>query len=256
MIIDSHCHLDRVDLTPFEGSILRVLEAAKALGVEKVLCVSIDRENFQQVLSLAHTYEHVYASVGVHPTETGIETVSYDWLMSHAQDPKVVAIGETGLDYYHEPIQADLQKASFEVHLQAAIAADKPVIIHTRMANQDTIAQLKPYAGRLRGVFHCFTESWEMAKAGLDLGLYISFSGILTFKNASELRDVAWKIPLDRLLVETDAPYLTPHPFRGKPNHPGLTRYVVETLARLKGMPWEDMAAITTQNACDLFRFP
>jgi TatD DNase family protein len=253
MIIDSHCHLDRVDLTPFNGSVDAVLEAAHSLGVMKMICVCIDKENFHAVHQLANRYPSVYASVGVHPTEWEGEQPSYEWLLEQAQQPKVVAIGESGLDYYHEPVNPIQQQARFDMHLQAAVASQKPIIIHTRQANEDTIRMLKPYAGKVQGVFHCFTETWEMAKAGLDLGLYISFSGIVTFKNAEALREVARKVPVDRLLVETDAPYLTPAPFRGKPNHPGLTRYVVEALAALRQCSCDELAAQTTRNAERLF---
>ena len=252
MIVDSHCHLDRIDLSVFDGSLEKALLAAKTLGVTHALCVCIDMENFEAVRIIAETHENVYASVGVHPTEQeGIEP-DVSMLIQKACHPKVIAIGETGLDYFHQPARVALQQARFHTHIEASQATQKPLIIHTRQANQDTIQILKDHHVNA-GVFHCFTESWEMAKAGLDLGLYISFSGILTFKNAESLREVALKVPLDRLLVETDAPYLTPAPFRGKANHPGLTRYVVEALAQLRKMSVEEISKITTENFERLF---
>lgn len=255
ILVDSHCHLDRLDLSPFDGCMEQALLSAKALDVNHVLSVCVDIENADTVIKLAQQYDNVYASVGKHPCETeGIEP-TVQTLCQLAQPEKVIAIGETGLDYYRSEVGEDMrwQHDRFEVHIEAAKQLNLPTIIHTRCARKDTIAILKSTdAGP--GVFHCFTESWEMAKAGLDLGFYISFSGILTFKNATELQDVAQKVPLDRILVETDAPYLTPAPYRGKANQPGYTHYVAQKLAELRGLSYETICQQTTENFCRLFR--
>ncbi len=258
-LVDSHCHIDRVDLAPFEHSLENMLQATNELGVEHMICVCIDLENFPAVHSLAVNYKNIYCSVGVHPTEVGVIEPDLSSLITLGALPKVVAIGETGLDYYRageegEGGQNNHQKSRFLVHIQAAKTLKKPLIIHTRMAREDTIDLLKAESDT-QGVFHCFTEDWAMAKAGLDLGYYISFSGIVTFKNAKELQEVAKKIPLDRLLIETDAPYLTPAPYRGKPNYPGNVHYVAKYLAELRGETYEDFALATTSNARRLFGF-
>ncbi|MDF2691322.1 MAG: DNAase [Gammaproteobacteria bacterium] len=251
-LVDSHCHLDRLDLTAFDGDLSKVIAAAKALGVYHMLCVCVEMENFASVIKIAEQFKEVHASVGKHPDEhEGIEP-SVEMLIEKASHPKVVAIGETGLDYYRDHDKAK-QMQRFAVHIEAAKRTQKPLIIHTRQAREDTIAMLKSeQAGP--GVFHCFTEDYAMAKQGLDLGFYISFSGILTFKNAEMLKEVAKKIPLDRILVETDAPYLTPVPFRGKANQPGYTRYVAEYIAALKAVDYAEVARITTQNFTELFK--
>jgi TatD DNase family protein len=256
-LVDSHCHLERVDLAPFDHDFDKMLEATHQLGVETLLCVSIDLESFPAIHSIARRYPHIYCSVGVHPTEEGVEEPSLERLMTLGRGEKVVAIGETGLDYYRleagrETAQKALQRTRFECHVEAANQLQKPLIIHTRMAQADTLAVLRQCAKKA-GVFHCFTEDWEMAKAGLDLGFYISFSGIVTFKNATELQAVAKKIPLDRLLIETDAPYLTPVPYRGKPNYPGNVHYVAKFLAEIRSESYETIAEKTTENAKELF---
>lgn len=250
-LIDSHCHLDRLDLSAFEGSLQKVLDHAATLDVLKILCVAVDRQNIPAVIALAEQYSHVYASVGQHPTENE-ESLSVEELCTLAQHPKVIAIGETGLDYYHDQTEPLFQQERFIAHIQASQRVAKPLIIHTRAAQQDTLAILQKNKVN-QAVFHCFTETWEMAEAGLDLGLYISFSGILTFKNAADLREVAKKVPLERILVETDAPYLTPVPFRGKANYPGYTRYVAECIAEIKGVSYAEVAAQTTKNFYQLF---
>lgn len=253
MLIDSHCHLDRIDLTQFDGKLENAIAAAKQLGVGHMLCVCIDMENFAAVLAIAEKFPNVSASMGKHPTEwEGIEP-TVEMLIEKAQHPKVIAIGETGLDYFHGAVHERVaQQDRFITHIHAAKQLNKPLIIHTRQAQEDTISVLKQeQAGP--GVFHCFTESWDMAKQGLDLGLYISFSGIVTFKNAIELKEVAKKVPLDRILVETDAPYLTPVPYRGKPNTPGYTRYVAEHIAELRGIDYTTLRDATTANFQRLF---
>lgn len=255
MLIDSHCHLDHIDLGPFGGSFAAAIAAAKAMDVTRMICVSVDWETLPQVLQLAEQFPEVSASVGVHPTADDGVDPTVEMLVAKAQHPKVVAIGETGLDYYRAPTPAEVsvQQMRFRHHIRAAKLTQKPLIIHTRSARADTLRLLKEEANEA-GVFHCFTEDWETAKAGLDLGLYISFSGIVTFKNAQALQEVAKKVPLDRLLVETDAPYLTPAPYRGQPNHPGYTRLVAECIASLRGIPYPEVCAATTENALRLFK--
>jgi TatD DNase family protein len=256
-LIDSHCHIDRVDLSLFDHSTQNMLEASRKLDVTTMICVCIDLESFPTVHSLAKTYPSVYCSVGVHPTEEGVEEPSLESLLERGALDKVVAIGETGLDYFRlsegkVDAQKNTQKSRFLTHIQAAKILKKPLIIHTRLAQMDTIALLKTESS-CRGVFHCFTEDWAMAKAGLDLGYFISFSGIVTFKNATDLQEVAKKIPIDRLLIETDAPYLTPVPHRGKPNYPGNVHYVAKFLAELRGESYEWVARHSTENAKKLF---
>ncbi len=252
-LVDSHCHLDRLDLSPFDGSLAKALEASVQMDVKKMLCISVDMESIPLILSLADQYPMVYASVGVHPSEDEGDEVDPVRLLEYARHSKVIAIGETGLDYHYHTTDQALQRERFIQHIQVAQQCDKPLIIHTRQAQDDTLAILREQAVN-RAVFHCFTESIDMARQGLDLGLYISFSGILTFKNAEPLREVARFVPLDRILVETDAPYLTPMPYRGKPNYPGYTRLVAECLAELKGLPYPDIRDQTTRNFHQLFQ--
>jgi TatD DNase family protein len=252
-LIDSHCHLDRLDLNAFGGSLTTLLKEAEKFDVKRVLCVGVDLENSKTVKEIAQQFTNVYASVGLHPSEDKGEEATVERLIDLGTDPKVVAIGETGLDYHYEYTSQELQQERFVIHIKAAQALKKPLIIHTRKAEDDTLTLLKKHQVHA-GVFHCFTESYEMASAGLDLGLYISFSGIITFKNAEALRMVVKKIPLERILVETDAPYLTPVPYRGKANFPGYTRLVAECIAGLKGIKYEEVAEITTHNFINLFK--
>jgi TatD DNase family protein len=252
-LVDSHCHLDLLDLAPFEGSLDRALEAAAAADVKKILCISVDMEKIPLIVGLAEKYPMVYASVGVHPSEDKGEEVDPIRLLEYAKHPKVIAIGETGLDYYYEFTDRSLQQQRFVQHIQVAQESNKPLIIHTRQAQEDTLAILQEHQVS-QAVFHCFTEGIEMARQGLDLGLYISFSGILTFKNAAALREVARFVPLERILVETDAPYLTPVPYRGQPNYPGYTRLVAECLADLKGLTYPEVRSQTTANFHQLFK--
>ncbi|SMN11966.1 Putative deoxyribonuclease YcfH [uncultured Candidatus Thioglobus sp.] len=252
-IIDSHCHLDRVDLSAFGGSMESMLAHAKTLSVEEFLCVCIDLEHFDDVFSLAKKYPQIYASVGVHPCELDGQDPTVEELLTLADDKNIIAIGETGLDYFHvEKDTADWQRERFRRHIDASNQSGKPMIIHTRNAKADTI-QIMQEEKAEQGVMHCFSEDWETAKAALDLGFYISFSGIITFKSASELRDVAKKVPLDRILVETDAPYLTPVPYRGKPNSPAYTYHTVEKMAEIRGISISEVADATTQNFKQLF---
>ncbi len=254
MLVDSHCHLDRLDLAAHGGSLDAALEAARQRGVRHFLCIGVSAQNTAAVKTLTQHYDDVDCSVGVHPLdlEPGTEP-ALDWLLQELEAPGVVAIGETGLDYHYEPEAALLQQRSFGLHLQAASATGKPVIIHTRAARSDTLAMLREAALPQAGVLHCFTEDWDMAKAALDLGYYISLSGIVTFRNAEALRDVARRVPDHRLLVETDSPYLAPVPHRGKPNLPEYVRDVAEFLAELRGVSFEVLAEQTTDNFKRLF---
>ncbi|HEY1026052.1 MAG TPA: TatD family hydrolase [Pseudomonas sp.] len=254
MLIDSHCHLDRLDLAAHGGSLDVALDAARAAGVGHFLCIGVSADNAATVKGLAERYADVDCSVGVHPLdlEPGAEP-ALDWLLSELAHPKVVAIGETGLDYHYEPESASLQQASFRLHLEAARITGKPVIVHTREARADTLALLREAALPQAGVLHCFTEDWEMARAALDIGFYISLSGIVTFRNAEALREVARQVPADRLLVETDSPYLAPVPHRGKANLPQYVREVAEYLAVLRGISYETLAEQTSNNFRRLF---
>lgn len=254
MLIDSHCHLDRLDLAAHGGSLDAALDAARAAGVGHFLCIGVSADNAATVKGLAERYADVDCSVGVHPLdlEPGAAP-ALDWLLGELAHPKVVAIGETGLDYHYEPESAGLQQASFRLHLEAARITGKPVIVHTREARADTLALLREAALPQAGVLHCFTEDWEMARAALDIGFYISLSGIVTFRNAEALREVARQVPADRLLVETDSPYLAPVPHRGKPNLPQYVREVAEYLAVLRGVSYEILAEQTSSNFKRLF---
>ncbi|WP_444890160.1 TatD family hydrolase [Microbulbifer sp. DLAB2-AA] len=254
MLVDSHCHLDRLKLDKFDGDLDAVLEFARSRGVGKFLCVGISLENADAVVEIASKYEDVVCSVGIHPLDVESGLAGVDELIAMAERPKVVALGETGLDYYYSTDTKETQQQSFIAHLQAAGQVGLPVIVHTRDAREDTIQLIREYGNpQTAGVLHCFTESWEMAKAALDLNYYISLSGIVTFKNAEDLRDVARKLPLDRLLVETDSPYLAPIPYRGKPNVPAYVREVAEFIAELRGISYEQLAEITTENFLRLF---
>jgi TatD DNase family protein len=252
-IIDSHCHIDRVDLDQFGGSMESMLAHAKDLSVEEFLCVCIDLEHFEDVFSLAKAHQQIYASVGVHPVEQVGKDPSVEELLALADHEKIIAIGETGLDYFHvKKDTADWQRERFRRHIATSNQSGKPMIIHTRDAKADTIEIMQQEQAQA-GVMHCFSEDWETAKAALDLGFYISFSGIITFKSASDLREVAKKVPADRLLVETDSPYLTPVPYRGKANSPAYTYYVAEKLAEIRGVSINNIADTTTNNFKQLF---
>ncbi|WP_213876665.1 TatD family hydrolase [Pseudomonas sp. dw_358] len=254
MLVDSHCHLDRLDLAHHDGSLDAALAAARSRGVGHFLCIGVSADNAAAVRDLANRYDDVDCSVGIHPLDVSPGPLpALDWLLGELDHPKVVAIGETGLDYHYEPETAELQRASFELHLQAAAVTGKPVIVHTRAARRDTLDLLRAAQLPQGGVLHCFTEDWDMARAALDLGFYISLSGIVTFRNAEALRDVARQVPADRLLVETDSPYLAPIPHRGKPNLPEYVRDVAEYLAMLRGQPYEAFAEQTTANFRRLF---
>jgi len=254
MLVDSHCHLDRLDLAAHGGSLDAALEAARARGVGHFLCIGVSADNAAAVKALAERYADVHCSVGVHPLDLQPGAApALDWLLAELDHPRVAAIGETGLDYHYEPEAAELQRQAFRLHLRAAQITGKPVIVHTREARADTLALLREAALPQAGVLHCFTEDWEMAKAALDIGFYISLSGIVTFRNADALREVARQVPADRLLVETDSPYLAPIPHRGKPNLPQYVREVAEFLAELRGVGFDTLAEQTTANFKRLF---
>ena len=251
MFVDSHCHLNFPDLAKdLDLHLAQMLENK----VSHALCVGVDLENLPQIFALAEEHENLFASVGVHPSHEEGEEPSLERLLELAQWPKVVAIGETGLDYYWHKDKPAWQRERFRTHIRAACATGLPLIIHTRESAADTLQILREEgAERVGGVMHCFTESWEVAEQALALGFYISFSGIVTFKTAQELKEVAKRVPLDRLLIETDAPYLAPVPFRGKMNHPALVRHVAEHIADLRGMPVTELAAASSDNFFRLF---
>ena len=252
-IVDSHCHIDRVDLNAFGGSVESMLAHAKELSVTEFLCVCIDLEHFEDVHNLALSHSSIYASVGVHPTETNGKDPSVEELIKLSNSDRVIAIGETGLDYFHiKKDEADWQRERFRRHIEASNRTAKPMIIHTREAKKDTIEIMREEKAEA-GVMHCFSEDWATAKAALDIGFYISFSGILTFNSAKDLREVAKKVPEDRLLVETDSPYLTPVPHRGRPNSPAFTYHVAEKLAEIRGSSIEAIAETTSNNFKRLF---
>lgn len=255
MLVDSHCHLDRVSLKPYAGSFEAMMEATASAGVEHLLCVSIDLEHYPKMRSLIDPYPWVSVSVGVHPNERHRRDPTPDELVELASDPRNVAIGETGLDYYRSEGDLGWQQQRFRNHIAAARACAKPLIVHTRDAREDTIGVLREEkAGDVGGVLHCFTETWEMARQALDLGFYISFSGIVTFANAADLREVAGKVPLDRILIETDCPYLTPVPHRGSPNEPRFVSHVADCIAQIRGMDAAEFAAVTRDNFFRLFK--
>ncbi|MDV7210321.1 TatD family hydrolase [Azotobacter beijerinckii] len=254
MLVDSHCHLDRLDLGAHGGSLEAALDAARTRGVGHFLCIGVSVDNAAVVRALAERHADVDCSVGVHPLDVEPDAVpALDWLLGELAHPRVIAIGETGLDYHYQPESAALQQQAFRLHLEAARLTGKPLIVHTRAARADTLDLLREAALPQAGVLHCFTEDWEMARAALDLGFYISLSGIVTFRNAEALREVARRVPADRLLVETDAPWLAPVPHRGKPNLPQYVREVAEFLAELRGIPFETLAEQTTGNFRRLF---
>jgi TatD DNase family protein len=254
MLVDSHCHLDRVDLAPYDGDFSKLMRATRHAGVSHLLCVSIDLESYPAMLSLVAAYPEISVSVGVHPNDHDRREPDVDELVVLARHPKNVAIGETGLDYFRTEGDLGWQRDRFRTHIRAALQADKPLIIHTRDAREDTIDILREeQAAKVGGVMHCFTETWEMARAALDLNFFISFSGIVTFKNAEQLRDVAARVPDDRILIETDSPYLAPVPYRGKSNEPRYVGKVAETVARVRGTSTECVVQQSHDNFFRLF---
>ena len=252
MYIDSHCHLNFPDFADRLPDIYRHMQDNQ---VSHALCISVDLETFPEVLAIAESRDNLYASVGVHPDYEECTEPTVEKLVELASNPKVVAIGETGMDYYRTPGPLAWQQERFRVHIRAARETGKPLIIHTRAASEDTLRIMaEEKASEPSGVMHCFTESMEVAKAAMDMGFYISFSGIVTFKNAKDLKEVAKAVPLDRMLIETDAPYLAPVPHRGKLNGPGFVRHVAEEIARLKDVSVEEVGKVTSENFFRLFK--
>ncbi len=254
MFIDSHCHLDRLELEKLGMDLPSVLKAAEQANVQHMLCVSVSLQEFSQMAALVAEYPQVSVSCGEHPLHQQ-ESFDQTLLLQLASAPSVVAVGETGLDYFYSPDNKITQQRAFVSHIQVARELAKPLIVHTREAKADTIALLNSEkAIDCGGVLHCFTEDWDTAKAALDLGFYISFSGIMTFRNADPLREVLKKVPLERLLIETDSPYLAPVPYRGKTNQPAYVAAVAQAVADVKQISIEHLAAVTTANFRQLFR--
>lgn len=252
MFIDSHCHLDRLELAALGTDLEGALATARAAGVDHFLCIGVDLESLPAVIAVAEANADVSASVGVHPLHLESLEPEIERLVELAAHPKVVAIGETGLDYHYDKESPAAQQRRFRKHIEAARRTGKPLVVHTREARADTIRILRE-EGAEQGVLHCFTEDWATAKAALDLGFYISFSGIVTFANAHELREVATKVPLDRLLIETDSPWLAPVPFRGKTNQPAYVVEVARAVAKLRGLSVEQIGEQTSGNFRRLF---
>lgn len=256
MLIDSHCHLNFLELTEFNNDLSIVLSKAAENGVKRFLSVCVELSDYPQLERLAADYPEIYISVGVHPDTEMSYPVTAQILCDLAANPACIALGETGLDYYRttEEEARVVQQKRFREHIKAALITQKPLIIHTREAAEDTLLIMEEEgADKIGGVMHCFSEDLDIAKRAMALNFYISFSGIVTFKNATRMQEVAKQIPLDRLLIETDAPYLAPVPFRGKQNHPALVKHVAEAVAHLRGMRYEEIAEITTANFYNCF---
>jgi len=254
MFVDSHCHLDRIDLEPYQNDFSCFMNEVENCQIRHMLCISIDLESFPAMQKLVSDYINISLTVGVHPNVTEGHDPSFDELIKLAQDPKIVGIGETGLDYFRSEGDLTWQHNRFKVHIEAAKQLNKPLIIHTREAKEDTIKILKQEnAAEAGGVIHCFTEDWNFAKQALDLNFYISFSGIVTFKNAEAIKEVAKKVPVDRFLIETDSPYLAPVPYRGKPNYPIYVKHVAEHIAELRNTSIDQVAEQSRENFHRLF---
>ncbi|QWD69225.1 TatD family hydrolase [Polynucleobacter sp. VK25] len=256
MFIDSHCHLD---FPEFQSRLPEVLANMQEAKVTHALCVSVDLPDFPNVLKLAEEHPNLYASVGVHPDYEDTPEPTFEFLVeTAAKHSKIIAIGETGLDYYRMGDRSydsmEWQRERFRTHIRASISSGKPLIIHTRSASEDTINILtEEGAQKIGGVMHCFTESYEVAKAAMEMGFYISFSGIVTFKSAKELQETCKQVPLDRMLIETDSPYLAPIPYRGKTNEPAWVSKVGQFVAELKGISVEELAITTSNNFYECF---
>jgi len=255
MLIDSHCHLDRLDLKPFDGDFDRFMERAREEGVGHMLCVGINLPTFPRMAELAARYPgEISVSVGEHPNDSKGAPLDVDRLLEYGRLDRVVAIGETGLDYYRSEGDLTWQQERFRQHIQVARTLNKPLIVHSRAAREDTLRiWQEERAFEVGGVLHCFAEDWDMARRALDANLYVSFSGIVTFKNAQAIQEVARKVPEDRFLIETDSPYLAPVPYRGKPNYPFYVGKVAEKIAELRGVPFEWVAERTCTNFHRLF---
>lgn len=254
MIIDSHCHLNYLKLENI--SLDKVITNAKNADIDKIISIAVTWNEIDDIQKIAEAYDDVYFSVGVHPSELETHQPSTEEIITRSDHPKCVAIGETGLDfYYNDQKTKPKQVSKFVNHIHAAIEVAKPIIVHTRAAKQDTLDILKSEnVEKCGGLLHCFTEDYDMAKQAIDMGMYISFSGILTFKNAKDIQETAKKLPLDKILIETDAPYLTPVPYRGKPNYPEYVKYVAKFLAELRGENFDTVAKQTYDNTCDVFK--
>jgi len=254
MLIDSHCHLDRLDLAPYNNDFDMFMQSVDDEEIEHMLCVSINWEAYTAMKELVKGYDNISTSVGVHPNEIEGHDPTISEIITMAKQDKVAAIGETGLDYFRLDGNLETQQQRFKNHIAAAKELNKPLIIHTRNAKEDTLRIMyEESAGEAGGVLHCFTEDWEMAKKALDMNFYISFSGIVTFKNADIIKEVAKKVPDDRFLIETDSPYLAPVPKRGKPNYPLYVKYVAEQVAELRGSRFSKIAEMSKENYYRLF---
>lgn len=252
MFVDSHCHINFSDFADDTDALMGRMAAAK---VSHAMCISVTLPEWPSVVALAEKYENIYATAGVHPDYENIEEPTVEVLLNRATHPKVQAIGETGLDYYRLTGDLSWQRERFRTHIRAARECKKPLVIHTRNASEDTIAIMREErANEVGGVMHCFTESWEVASAAMDLGFYISFSGIVSFKSAKDLQDVARKVPLERMLIETDSPYLAPMPHRGKRNEPAFVAHVAQAIATLRGDELATIGHATSQNFFNLFK--
>ena len=249
MFVDTHCHLTLLDLSPYQGDLDQALAQAREAGVSKFMSISVDLDDHIILAEIAKRHDDVGYTVGVHPCEdpNSMARATTDYLIELAQAEKVWALGETGLDYFHSTDFVEEQKTCFARHIHASQVVKKPVVVHTRAAKQDTVDIIRAEKST-HGILHCFTEDWEAAKAVLDCGYYVSFSGIISFKNAQALRDVAKQVPLDRVLIETDSPYLAPMPYRGKSNEPKYVPYVAKALSDVYDKPLEEIAFITRQN--------
>ena len=255
LLVDSHCHLDMLDLAFWDGRMEGALESAREQGVGHMLCVCIDMENYSNVLDVAAAHDNIFASVGVHPNVTEGMEPSVDELIELASNDNVIAIGETGLDYFRSEGDLEWQRDRFRRHIAAAKKTGKPLIIHSRESTEDILKIMREEgADQVGGVMHCFVDDWDIAKQAMDLNFNISLSGIVTFKNATTVKEVAKKVPEDRLMVETDSPYLAPVPFRGKMNQPAYVRYVAEHVAELRNVSYEKIAESTTRNFFELFK--
>ncbi|MDX1694060.1 MAG: TatD family hydrolase [Ketobacteraceae bacterium] len=254
MFVDSHCHLNKLDLSLHDNQLDNAVNSARDRGVDTILCIGIDLETMDEVIEVAERYPRVFATVGTHPLYQESREPTVEALLDYARHPKVVGIGETGLDYYYCKQDNDWQMRRFGIHVEAARETGLPLIIHTRDAREATIECLKTHGeGKVNGVLHCFTESLAMAEQAVELGFYISISGIVTFRSAKELREVVAALPLERLLIETDAPWLAPVPHRGKENQPAYVVEVAKKIAEIKQVSVEDVAQTTTNNFFELF---
>jgi TatD DNase family protein len=254
MLIDSHCHLDRIDLKPYNNNFADFMQHATEQNIEHLLCIAIDMERYPALCELVQDYKNISLSVGVHPNVDDGKEPSVDELIELAQNKKVIAIGETGLDYFRSEGDLSWQHRRLRTHIQAAKAVNKPLIIHTRNAGDDTLKLLREEnAQQVGGIIHCFSEDWEFAQQAMDLGFYISFSGIVTFNGAVDIQQVAKKVPADKFLIETDSPYLAPVPHRGKPNYPHYVQYVAQRIADLREQSFDTIAQLSTNNFYTLF---